>query len=36
MISGTVRYADAPDYDVAPNHCLLCVATPETDLVIEA
>jgi len=36
LISGTVRYAHTPDHDVAPGHCLLCVGTPESALVLEA
>ena len=36
LISGTVRYAHAPDHDVAAGHCLLCVGTPESALVLEA
>ncbi|HOE40741.1 MAG TPA: 2Fe-2S iron-sulfur cluster-binding protein [Rhodoferax sp.] len=33
---GTVSYASAPDHDPAPGHCLLCVATPTSDLELEA
>ncbi len=33
---GTVAYAMAPDHDVAPGHCLLCVGTPASALDIEA
>lgn len=36
LISGEVRYAHKPDYDVEPGHCLLCVGRPASDLVIEA
>jgi hypothetical protein len=36
LVSGTVRYAHAPDHDVAPGHCLLCVGTPTSALVLEA
>jgi ferredoxin-NADP reductase len=36
LVSGTVRYASVPDHDVAPGHCLLCVARPATALVLEA
>jgi hypothetical protein len=36
LVSGTVRYAQAPDHDVAPGHCLLCVGTPTSSLVLEA
>lgn len=33
---GSVDYARAPDYDRQPGHCLLCIGTPRTDLVLEA
>lgn len=36
LISGTVKYAANPEYEVAPGHCLLCVATPTSALVLEA
>jgi hypothetical protein len=36
LISGTVRYAERPDHDIAVGHCLLCVATPQTALDLEA
>lgn len=36
LVSGTVRYASKPDHDVAPGHCLLCVASPESALTLEA
>jgi ferredoxin-NADP reductase len=36
VISGQVRYAAKPDYDIAPGHCLLCVATPATALELDA
>ena len=36
LVSGTVRYANPPDHDVAPGHCLLCVGTPASALVMEA
>lgn len=36
LVSGTVRYAHAPDHDIAPGHCLLCVGTPASALVLEA
>ena len=36
VASGTVRNAVAPDHDVAEGHCLLCVATPGTALVLDA
>lgn len=34
--SGEVAYRQAPDYDPAPGHCLLCVGTPKTNLTLEA
>ena len=36
LISGSVRYARAPDHEVAPGHCLLCVGTPASALELEA
>jgi len=36
LVSGTVRYPNPPDYDIAPGHCLLCVGTPASALVLEA
>ncbi|OYX38012.1 MULTISPECIES: 2Fe-2S iron-sulfur cluster-binding protein [unclassified Sphingomonas] len=36
ILSGTVRYAQPPSFDVADGHCLLCVAVPTDDLVLEA
>ncbi len=36
LVSGSVRYAHAPDHDVAPGHCLLCVGKPASALVLEA
>ena len=36
LLSGTVRYAQTPDYDIRPGHCLLCIGTPESDLVLGA
>ncbi len=36
LISGSVRYAHAPDHEPAPGTCLLCAATPESALVLEA
>jgi ferredoxin-NADP reductase len=35
LVSGSVRYAERPDHEVAPGHCLLCVATPQTALELE-
>ena len=36
LVSGTVHYADQPDYDIARGHCLLCVGKPRSALVLEA
>lgn len=36
LISGTVRYANPPDHDPLPGHCLLCVAGPGTDIELDA
>jgi Na+-transporting NADH:ubiquinone oxidoreductase subunit NqrF len=36
LIEGTVTYADKPDHDIDPGHCLLCVGKPSTPLVLEA
>jgi uncharacterized protein len=36
LVAGTVSYEHPPDYDVAPGRCLLCVARPESALVLEA
>ncbi len=36
LLKGEVRYANPPDHDPAPGHCLLCVATPGSDIELEA
>ena len=36
LVSGSVQYGHKPDHDIAPGHCLLCVGTPESALVLEA
>ena len=36
LISGAVRYAAEPDFDIAPGYCLLCVGTPATALELDA
>jgi len=36
QVSGSVAYAQPPDHDVAPGHCLLCMGRPASDLVLEA
>ncbi|HJV69067.1 2Fe-2S iron-sulfur cluster-binding protein [Ideonella sp.] len=36
LLSGSVSYAEPPDHDIAPGHCLLCVGRPQSALVLEA
>jgi len=36
LLEGSVHYPHRPDHDPAPGHCLLCVAQPASDLVLEA
>ena len=36
LVTGSVRYAEPPDHEVAPGHCLLCVARPQTALELDA
>ena len=36
ILSGEVRYRQAPDYDPAPGTCLLCVSQPKTNVSLEA
>ena len=36
VLEGRVDYAQAPDHEVAPGHCLLCVGRPASALVLEA
>ncbi len=36
LIEGSVSYDHAPDYDVTPGHCLVCVGRPSSPLVLEA
>lgn len=36
LLHGRVDYAQAPDHEVAPGHCLLCVGRPASALVLEA
>lgn len=36
LIEGTVGYAHTPDHPIAAGHCLLCVGTPRSRLVLEA
>jgi uncharacterized protein len=35
LASGAVQYATTPDYDIRPGHCLLCVGTPRSALMLE-
>ena len=36
LVSGTIRYAHAPDHELEPGHCLLCIGVPATPLVLDA
>ena len=36
LIDGQVDYAERPDHEIAPGHCLLCVGTPRSALVLGA
>lgn len=36
LVSGDVRYASNPDFDVPSGACLLCVGLPASNLVLEA
>jgi ferredoxin-NADP reductase len=36
LVEGRVSYAQTPDHDIAPGHCLLCVGRPAASLVLEA
>ncbi len=36
LTAGEVDYSQQPDVDIEPGHCLLCIATPRCDLVLEA
>jgi ferredoxin-NADP reductase len=36
LVSGNVHYVAAPDFEVKPGHCLLCISTPQSELVLEA
>ncbi|MGB5638864.1 MAG: 2Fe-2S iron-sulfur cluster-binding protein, partial [Sedimenticolaceae bacterium] len=36
LTAGKVDYNQQPDADIEPGHCLLCIATPSCDLVLEA
>jgi ferredoxin len=34
IAQGEVHYQQAPDFDPEPGTCLMCVATPQTDLTL--
>ena len=36
LVEGAVQYEHAPDHEVAPGHCLLCVGRPSSAVVLEA
>lgn len=36
LAAGEVEYSQQPDADIGPGHCLLCIATPRCDLVLNA
>lgn len=36
LIAGTVHYAETPDHEIAPGHCLMCVGRPVAALALEA
>ncbi len=36
VLSGSVRYAETPEFDIRPGHCLLCVGRPDSPLQLEA
>ncbi|MEQ1612747.1 MAG: 2Fe-2S iron-sulfur cluster-binding protein [Hyphomicrobiaceae bacterium] len=36
LMSGNVRYGSAPDLEIKPGYCLLCIGTPQSDLMLEA
>ena len=36
VVSGSVKYYQKPEYDIAPGYCLLCVGRPDSTLVIQA
>ena len=36
LVSGTVHYTSEPEHEVASGHCLLCIGTPASALVLEA
>lgn len=36
LVSGSVRYESAPDLEIKPGACLLCIGIPQSELVLEA
>jgi len=36
LVEGTVLYEHAPDHEITPGHCLMCVGRPASSLVLEA
>jgi ferredoxin len=36
LLSGEVGYAQPPDHDIAPGHCLLCTGKPASALTLDA
>ena len=36
LTAGEVEYVQAPDFDPDPGTCLLCIATPKTDITLGA
>ena len=36
LTAGEVEYSQSPDADIETGHCLLCIATPRGNLVLEA
>jgi ferredoxin-NADP reductase len=36
LASGSVEYANPPDFEIEPGQCLLCVGKPRTSLTLEA
>ncbi len=36
LLSGMVEYAQEPDAEIEPDHCLLCIGTPKGDITLDA
>ncbi|MFO1376191.1 MAG: 2Fe-2S iron-sulfur cluster-binding protein [Steroidobacteraceae bacterium] len=36
LVEGTVLYEHAPDHEITPGHCLMCVGRPASSIVLEA